>query len=553
MMVWPQGSWQQTYLLFGHGLAFSACIAAAPVFTLLFMLGVMRRPAWIAGLSGLGVTFILATAVYRMPVIPALSAPAQGAAFGLFPITWIIFWAIALFRVSVETGQFEGIKNSIGRLTPEPRLQALLIAFAFGAFLEGAAGFGAPVAIASTMLTGLGFSAFSASALCLLANTAPVTFGSIGIPIITLAGTTGLPVDKLSAAAGRLCTPVAFILPAYMIISVWGFAGMAGVWLPALLAGGVFATVQFLVSNYMGAQLTNILASLSAIAALVVLLQFWKPKTTRPIRLDAGSEESSPTSASFIDQPPSRPRSVLYAWLPYILLVICVLLWGWKPVRTILDATTFLVHWPLLNDVVQRMPPIVKAPSPYHAVFTVNWLAAAGTACMVATLLSVVCGRMGLKRFARTLRMVVRQLLLPTLTVTSVLAMAFLMNYCGATATLGLAFAASGALFPFFSAALGWLGVFLTGSDTSSNALFGNLQVVTAGRLGFDPVLMAATNSVGGVMGKMISLQTIAVAAAATGISASDQSRLLRFTLKHSILLVSFVGCLALFMAFHRK
>ena len=538
-------AWPQPYLLFGQGLLVSAIIAAAPIFTLLLLLAVLRRPAWMAGLCGLGVTFALAIGAYRMPLIPAVSAAAEGAAFGLFPITWIIFWAIALFRITVETGQFEEIKKSIGRLTPEPRLQSLLIAFAFGAFLEGAAGFGAPVAIASTMLMGLGFSAFTASALCLLANTAPVTFGSIGIPIVTLAGTTGLPIDKLSAAAGRLCTPVAFILPAYMIVSLWGFTGLSGVWLPVLLAGGVFAAVQFLVSNFMGAQLTNILASLAAIAALVTLLQFWKPKHSMSHDVGAANTGASGEAQSL--------GKVLYAWLPYMLLVACVLLWGWTPVRRILEATTLHLSWPRLDNVVQRMPPIVPAPALYHAVFTFNWLAAAGTACMIATLLSAMCARVSLRRLAFVLALVMRQLALPTLTTTSVLAMAFIMNYCGATATLGLAFAASGMLFPFFSASLGWLGVFLTGSDTSSNALFGNLQVVTAGRLGYDPILMAATNSVGGVMGKMISLQTIAVAAAATGLSVGEQSRLLRFTLKHSILLVCLVGCLAMLMAFSEK
>jgi lactate permease len=540
-------AWPQTYLLYGHGLGLSAVIASAPILTLLFLLAVLRKPAWLTGLCGLGVTFVLALVAYRMPLIPALSAAAEGAAFGLFPITWIIFWALVLFRVSVETGQFERIKTSIGRLTPEPRLQALLIAFAFGAFLEGAAGFGAPVAIASTMLIGLGFAPFTAAALCLLANTAPVTFGSIGIPIVTLAGTTSLPLQKLSAAAGILCTPVVLILPAYMIVAVWGFGGLSGVLLPALLAGGVYGAVQFAVSIYIGAQLTNILSSLSAMAALVLLLKFWRPNEPRKV----DDRFSTPLPDSSLPGPELKPSvSLFFGWLPYILLVTCVLLWGWSPVRSILDSTTFLVHWPMLHNVVLRMPPITKSPSPYPAVFTCNWLAAAGTACMVATLLSVLTVRMGPRQFARVLLAVVHQLRLPTLTVTSVLAMAFLMNYCGATATLGLAFAATGALFPFFSAALGWLGVFITGSDTSSNALFGNLQVVTAGKLGFDPILMAATNSVGGVMGKMISLQTIAVAAAATGISVPDQSKLLRFTLKHSILLVCLVGCLALLMAY---
>jgi L-lactate permease len=320
-----------------------------------------------------------------------------------------------------------------------------------------------------------------------------------------------------------------------------------------LLAGGVFAVVQLLVSNYMGAQLTNILASLSAIAALVLLLQFWHPKKSASPALELKSKAIVAGRKDTADRRPGSLGSLLYAWLPYILLVACVLLWGWKPVRKVLDAATIVFPWPLLDNVVRRMPPIVGKPSLYHALFTFNWMAAAGTACMVATLLAVLCARMSVRRFLSVLQLVVQQLVLPALTTSSVLAMAFLMNYCGATATLGLAFAATGVLFPFFSALLGWLGVFLTGSDTSSNALFGNLQVVTAGRLGFDPILMAATNSVGGVMGKMISLQTIAVAAAATGISANDQSRLLRFTLKHSILLVCFVGLLALLVAFSTK
>lgn len=545
-------TWPQTYLLFGHGLGVSATIAALPIFTLLFLLGVMRKPAWMTGLLGLGVTFVIATGAYRMPFLPAISAAADGAAFGLFPITWIIFWAIALFQVSVETGQFEGIKKSIERLTPEPRMQALLIAFAFGAFMEGAAGFGAPVAIASTMLVGLGFSAFDASGLCLLANTAPVAFGSIGIPVITLAGTTGLPLNQLSASVGRLCTPFAFIMPAWIIVAMWGFRAIPGIWLPALVAGAVFSSVQFAVSNYMGAQLTNILASLSCIAALILLLRFWKPKVSGSYQHDIALRKAGSTTSGMEKRvvPPQSAGAVLYAWLPYILLVGCVLLWGCKAMRPILDTMTFVFHWPFLNDVVRRMPPVVNAPSPYHAVFVFNWLSAAGTAFMAATLLSVASARMSPLRFARVLAAVVRQLALPTLAITSLLGMAFLMNYCGATATLGLAFAATGAVFPFFSAALGWLGVFLTGSDTSANALFGNLQVVTAGRLGLDPVLMAATNSVGGVMGKMISLQTIAIAAAATGISVTDQSRLFRLALKHSILLVCLVGCLALLLAY---
>ena len=556
--------WNQTYTLFGHGLAISALIAATPIFTLLILLGIMRKAAWIAGLAGLAVTFVVAIAGYHMPPLAATSAAAYGAAFGLFPISWIIFWAIALFRLTVETGQFEVIRDSVGRLTPDPRLQALLIAFAFGAFLEGGAGFGTPVAIAATMLTGLGFSAFSASAICLLANTAPVAFGSIGIPVITLAGTTGLPLDKLSGAVGRICAPISFIIPAYIIMATGGFVSLSGIWMPALTCGAVFAGVQFLVSNYVGPQLTDILAALSSLAALIIYLRFWHPKEQKfstSIRncldLDAtpGSSEVSVSADAGaqvdLSSKPSLGRT-LFAWMPYAFLVACVLLWGVTPIQAKLNLVSFSFPWPFLNDVVQRMPPIAAAPAPYHAMFSMNLLSAAGTACMVATFLAAICLGVSLRRFARLLISVTYQLLLPILTISTVLAIGFLMNYCGATATLGLSFAASGVMFPFFSPLLGWLGVFLTGSDTAANALFGNLQVVTAGRLGLDPVLMAAANSVGGVMGKMISLQTIAIAAAATGLSVPDQSRLFRFTLKHSIFLAGLAGCLALIYTYVR-
>lgn len=552
--------WNQSYLLFGHGLAFSFALAALPLVTMLVMLGVFRKPAWIAGLCGFGVALALATLGYRMPVHMALGAAAYGVAFGLFPITWIILWAITLFRVTVEAGQFEIIKDSIGRLTPDSRLQALLIAFAFGGFLEGAAGFGTPVAIAATMLIGLGFSAYRASAICLLTNTAPVAFGSIGIAIFTLAGTTGLPLAKLSGAVGAICTPISFIIPVYMIIALGGIRAMRGIWFPTILAGTVFGAVQLFVSFYLGPQLTDILAALMAMMAVVILLRIWKPKTPDALN-ENGIEASQTDFTRSKDEAKSGPaarvaipnhpiQEVLYAWTPYALLVACVLLWGWVPVQNELSKATLLIKWPYLHDLVQRVPPIVVSPSPYHAVFTLNWLAAAGTACMVATLLSVAFLRISVRQFLKILYGVLKQLRLPTATVSSVLAIAFLMNYCGATATLGLAFSATGVLFPLFSALLGWVGVFLTGSDTSANALFGNLQVVTAERLGFSPILMAASNSAGGVMGKMISLQTIAIAAGATGLSAEEQAKLFRFTLRHSVLLVLFTGCVVLAFAY---
>ncbi|HVZ83563.1 MAG TPA: lactate permease LctP family transporter [Terracidiphilus sp.] len=544
-------TWSQAYLLFGGGLFASAAIAAIPIAIVFVLLGVLRKPSWVAGISGLGATLLLALVGYHMPMTTAASAACEGVAFGLFPISWIVFWAICLFRVTLETGKFEIIKNSVGHLTIDPRLQTLLIAFAFGAFVEGAAGFGTPVAIASTMLTGLGFTAFDASALCLLANTAPVAFGSIGIPIVTLALTTNLPVNKLSATAGILCTPVAFILPGYLLGSRWGLRGLREMWFPAIVTGTVFAGVQLFVSNLLGAQLTDILASLAAICALIAVIKFWfSHKAAKQSSFDGTSAQSSHHVSIESAAPTYSRAELIEAWLPYGLLVVCVLLWGWAPVHKLLERMSVSFPWPLLHDVVLRVPPIVAKPSPYHAIFNFNWFAASGTSCMTATLLTAICFRMPPAKFGKLLLAVTRQLALPTVTVTSVLAMAFVMNYSGATATLGLAFAATGALFPFFSALLGWLGVFLTGSDTSSNALFGTLQTVTAGRLGLNPITIAAVNSIGGVMGKMISLQTIAVAAAATGISVRDQAKLFRFTLRHSLLLVVFVGVLALLAAY---
>ncbi|WP_263416164.1 L-lactate permease [Terriglobus albidus] len=531
--------WPQDYLLYHLGLGWSAALAALPIFTLLLLLGVLRKPSWMAGLSGLTVTFVLAIGGYHMPALQALSAAAHGAAFGLFPISWIIFWAIALFRITESTGKFDIIKDSISRLTPDLRLQALLIAFAFGAFLEGAAGFGAPVAIAATMLTGLGFSAFTAAAICLLANTGPVAFGSIGIPVVTLAGITGLPLDKLSGAVGSFCAPVSFILPAYLILSMWGRVGFAGVWLPCLAGGVAFASVQWSVSHYIGPQLTDILASLTAILALIVVIRFRRTEQDTSYLHPGDIADTTTTNGYTASQ-------IFVAWMPYGLLVLCVLLWGYQPFQKLLNRGSILIPWPYLHNMVLRMPPLVAKAAPYPAVFNLNWFSASGTSCMTATVLSALLLRVRPMEFLRIIVSVVRTLALPTVTVTSVLAMAFLMNYCGATATLGLAFAATGVLFPFFSALLGWLGVFLTGSDTSANALFGSLQEVTANRLGLDAVLMAAANSAGGVMGKMISLQTIAVAAAATNMSLHDQSKLFRFTLRHSVLLAAVIGLLAL-------
>lgn len=534
--------WSQSYFIWGQGLAISTLIAAVPILLLFYLLGVRRRPAWQAALWGLAATVLLAITGYGLSLRHTLSSALYGAAFGVFPITWIIFWAIVLYRISVQTGKFEIIKESIGAITSDMRLQILLIAFAFGAFLEGGAGFGTPVAIAAAMMTGFGFSPFYASGICLLANTVPVAFGSIGIPVITLSAITGLPLDQLSATVGKLCAPVSFVIPTYLIAVTAGRSALFEIWPALLVCGGVFAGVQFFASNYIGPQLTDILSSLSCIGALIALLRFWQPKTIRGGEAPLTVQPEAPASRT--------PGEIALAWSPYALLVVFVLAWGYKPVQEFLNSVTVAIHWPGLHNEIQRMPPVVTKISLYGAVYNLNWLSASGTSCMLAVLLSAVILRMRLSAFVALLISVAKQLIIPTVTVAAVLAMAFVMNYCGATGTLGLAFAATGALFPFFSAFIGWLGVFLTGSDTSANALFGNLQVVTAGRLGLGPVLLAAANSVGGVMGKMISLQTITVAAAATGLSVSEQAKLFRFTLRHSLILTVVIGIEVLIYAY---
>ncbi len=531
--------WQQTYTPLGDSLALSSLVAALPILTLLYLLGIRRTAAWIAALAGLGTGIIVALAMYGMPPVTMFSSIIYGACFGLFPIGWIVFWAIILYQITVVTGKFEILKDSVGSLTSDRRLQALLIAFALGAFIEGAAGFGTPVAVAAAMLTGLGFSPFYAAGICLLANTAPVAFGSIGIPVITLQGITGLPLQDLSTWVGRICAPVSFWIPAYLVVVMGGFRGLMGVLPAALLCGATFAGAQFYVSNYLGPQLVDIVASLSAIVALVLLFLVWKPKDNFRLAGESGVQQA-------VRKHPAG--EIFMAWTPYLLLVVFVMLWGQSDtVKALLNKATFPIEWPGLHNEVMRVPPVSTAPAPYAAVFTFNILSAAGTACMFAAFASMLVLRLSGAQIAQVFRTTSRQLAFSLLTIAAVLGLAFLMNYCGATGTLGLALAATGALFPFFSAILGWLGVFLTGSDTSSNALFGNLQVVTANRLGLDPVLMAASNSAGGVMGKMISLQSIAVAAAATGMKTEDESGLFRFTLKHSVILATVVGLVVVF------
>jgi lactate permease len=548
--------WQQHYEPLGGSLGLSALLAAVPIIVLFVMLGVLRRPAWMSALAALISAFIVALGGYGMPLGAAVMATIFGAAFGIFPIAWIVFAAIMLYRLAVDTGKFEVIKDSVGGLSTDRRLQAMFIAFSFGAFIEGAAGFGAPVAVSGAMLAGLGFNPFYAAGICLLANTAPVAFGSIGIPVVTLAGVTGLPLQALSSMVGRLCAMISIFIPAYLVVVMAGRKRALEI-APAIVACGLsFGAVQFFVSNYVGPELTDIASSLTCIVVMVIVMKAWTPRNV--MRLEGDKPVTHATH-------PHSAGAVFVAWLPYLLLVVFVLVWGVADVKVALNrfsnsllpvgiprSATLLngLLVPGLHNVIQRVPPVVAAPTPYAAVFEWNWLSASGTSCFLATVAAALVLGVSPARFGRIYVATFRQLALPMLTIASMLGLAYLMNYSGMTSTLGLSLAATGPAFPFFSAVLGWLGVFLTGSDTSANALFGNLQVVTANALHLNPVLTASVNSAAGVMGKMISIQSIAVAVAATGMTLADEGKLFRFTIKHSVALMAVVGVLSMLFAY---
>ena len=553
--------WQHNYEPIGGSLGLSALVAAIPIVVLFVMLGVLRKAAWISALSALVSALIVALAAYGMPADLAVISTIYGAAYGVFPIAWIVFASIMLYRLAVDTGKFEIIKDSVGSLTDDRRLQAMFIAFSFGAFIEGAAGFGAPVAVSGAMLAGLGFNPFYAAGICLLANTAPVAFGSIGIPVTTLANVTGLPVLPLSGTVGMLCAMISIIIPGYLVVVMAGAKRALEV-LPAIVACGVsFAAVQFYVSRTKGPELTDILSSLTCIVVMVAVLKLWKPASI--MRL----EGDQPVS---VTKPRHTAGQVFMAWMPYLLLVVFVLAWGERSIKPTINelgnsvipatlpttagsadgmvATRLTV--PGLHNQITRVEPVVPKPTPYAALYELNWLSASGTACFLAIIATALVLRVRPRQVVKTYVDTFKQLKFAILTIASMLGLAYLMNYSGMTSTLGLAMAASGGLFPFFSAMVGWLGVFLTGSDTSANALFGNLQVVTANAIGLNPILTASVNSAAGVMGKMISVQSIAVAVAATGMTRADESRLFRFTIKHSVLLMAAMGIISMMFAY---
>jgi lactate permease len=532
----------------------STLLAAAPVVVLLGCLGILQMRAHIAALAGLATALIIAVAVFGMPTGLAVHAAAFGAAYGLLPIGWIVLNIIFLYQLTNERGQFEILRNSIAGITDDSRLQLLLIAFCFGAFFEGAAGFGTPVAVTGAMLIGLGFTRLQASGLSLIANTAPVAFGALGTPIVTLAGVTDLPLLELSAMIGRQMTLFSLIVPFWMLVAYCGWRRTWEVWPAVLVAAVSFAIAQLLISNLHGPWLTSIGSALVSIAALVGFLRVWKPKRIMHVNeapLSKGDERApaDETESTSQAQRPSA-QALRKAWLPWLILTALVFLWGLPAVKNLLDGI-FRMSIPIggLDQLVQRVPPVVATNAIEKAVYNLNLLSATGTAILLAGVFGgLLLGARPMeivRTYLRSLKIVSPSLL----TIAAMMALGYLTRYSGVDATLGLAFAMTGTLYPFFGTLLGWLGVAVTGSDTASNVLFGSLQKITSQQLGLSSVLMAGANSSGGVMGKMIDAQSIVVASTATRWY-GHEGRILRYVFLHSIVLAALVGLVVLLMAY---
>jgi lactate permease len=535
--------WHQSYAPLGTVVA-SALVASLPVLVLLGLLSRHVR-AHLAALLGLLTAWAVAVFVFGMPAGLATLAAAYGAAFGLFPIGWIVLNALFIYEITIETGKFEVVKESVAALAADRRIQALLIAFSFGAFIEGAAGFGTPVAISGAMLIGLGFRPLSAAGLALIGNTAPVAFGALGTPLIALAAVTHLPVLTLSAMVGRQLPFFSLIVPFWLIAVMAGRRAVLEVWPACLTAGASFALTQFLVSNTHGPWLVDIAGALVSMLSLLVLLRFWQPRSVWRFDHEAGTPEAT--------TPHPTARAAASAWMPWLLLSVFVFAWGTPRVKRFWDEVSVVrVVVPHLDKAVVRVPPVVATPEPEPAVFTLNWLSATGTALALAGVVSGFLLGLSPIRLLRAYGRTLVRVRVSLLTIAAMLALGFTTRYSGADSTMGLAFASTGLLFPFFSPLLGWLGVALTGSDTSSNVLFGNLQTVSAAQIGVAPVLTAAANASGGVMGKMIDAQSIVVASVATARDGQETPAgdILRYVFFHSLALACLVGVLVLLQAY---
>lgn len=536
------GSWSQAYDPMSRWWL-STLFAALPVVVLLGAMAVLRVKAHIAALAGLLTALLVAIAVFHMPMRLALTSAAYGAGYGVFPICWIILPVIFLYQLTVKTGRFVSLQQSLTNITGDSRLQLLLIAFALGAFFEGASGFGTPVAVCGAILISLGFRPIQAAGLSLLANTAPVAFGSLGIPTLALHAITGIDLLVLTKITATILVPFCLMVPFWLIWAYAGFRAMLEIWPAILVAGGTFSLAQYLMAAYSGPWLVDIVASTSTIVILIVFLRFWKPKRI----LNARCEDITGQTRQRFDH---SAGTTFKAWLPWLVLSLVVFSWGiprfsqWAN-----SATTVTIPVAGLHNVVQRIPPVVAKPTVEAAIFNLNWLSATGTGSLVAALLAGLL--MGLtpwalaKEFLKT----IASIRFTVVTIAAMMALGFISRYCGLDATLGLAFARSGALYPFFGTLIGWLGTASTGSDTSSNVLFGSLQKMTAQQIGVSPALMASANSVGGVMGKMIAAPSIVVASTATQ-SYGQEGTILRFVFLHSLALTVLVGVFVYLMAY---
>ena len=571
--------WNQNYDPLGSVLL-SALVASLPVVTMLVALAFLHVKAHIAAIAALVVAFATAAFVFGMPFGLAARAAGYGIAYGLFPIGWIVLNIIFLYRLTVEHGSFRTLQESIAGITPDRRLQLLLIAFAFGAFFEGAAGFGTPVAVTAAVLMGLGFSPLAASGLSLIANTAPVAYGALGTPVIALAAVTGLDLLDLSAMIGRQLPFFSLLVPFWLIWAFAGFRGMAEVW-PAILVTGVsFAVPQFLVSNYHGPWLVDVIAALVSMACLVSFLRVWQPAHVWTSPSLRGHEEKERATAQGTAPGGARPalareapediavagggrsgaataavaavgdEPVWKAWVPWLILTVFVFLWGLPQMKTALNGIwTASFTFEGLHRMIMKVPPVVAAPAPETAVYAFNILSMTGTGILLSAILAGLLMGFGPAALVREYGRTIWTVRYSLLTIAAMLGLGYLTRYSGLDASMGLAFAQTGVLYPLFGTLLGWLGVALTGSDTASNVLFGGLQKITAQQIGLSPVLMASANSSGGVMGKMIDAQSIVVASTATNWF-GHEGDILRYVFFHSIALAVLVGLLVTLQAY---
>jgi lactate permease len=577
--------WVQIYDPLGNAWL-STLAAALPIILLLATLALLEWKAQWAALAGLASALLISIVVYGMPVSTAMATAVYGAAYGLFPIGWIILNAVFLYSLTVKTGQFEIVKSSVARLSADRRIQALLIAFSFGAFIEGAAGFGTPVAITAALMMGLGFTPLYSAGLALIANTSPVAYGAIGTPILTLGAVTGISPDLLSAMAGRQLPIVSLIVPAWLVATMSGWSGLKGAWPAVLVCGGSFAIVQFLWSNFVGPELVDIMGGLISLGCLTLFCRIWRPAQVWDFP-DVASDSTRPPSPRLgrdrEDRGPDATGAVVRAWMPWVFLSIFVTAWGIAPVKAFLNGGPAGAsrYWatgvapaphpvlspafdvPSLHRMVYREHPVevdhvdrarmsdpaYKSKRAEAARFVFNWISATGTAVLLAALATALFLRVPVPVVAATAVDTLKRMRWPLVTIAFMLSLGFVTRYGGTDATLGLAFTKTGVLYPFFAALLGWLGVALTGSDTSSNVLFGSLQKITAQQLGLNPILITTANSTGGVMGKMIDAQSIVVSTAATN-QHGQEGRILRFVFWHSVALAIIMGIIVMLQAY---